>query len=178
MTSFLILPSLLNTMIFTKRKLRLEAYFMLFGNMLTPIIFEMENQASPETHLQVPAFTPGAPFRPETLRRLCFHPSCTWARVLPSPTPSSALPGPPSTWCCGPLISKLLSRAGRGPSGVLQQHWRERPASYKYFTGAPLWSLQSFKCKITAGVVQTVLGLANQCLSNQQLLSVSICACA
>lgn len=184
MTSFLTFPSLLNKMIFTKRKLDLKLTLCYWKHANPHHLWnqnsslKLKYQASPKTHLQVPAFTLGAPFRPETLRRLCFRPSCTWARVLPLPTLSPAPPALPSTWYCGPLISKLLSREGRGPLRALQQHWREHPASYKYFTGAPLWSLQSVKCKITAGVVQTVLGLANQCLSNQQLLSVSFCACA
>lgn len=133
---------------------------------------KLKYQASPKTHLQVPAFTLVAPFRTKTLKRLCF---CSGS---PSTHPFPALPALPSIWYCGPLISKLLSREGRGPLRALQQHWRERLASYKYFSGAPFWSLQSFKCKITAGVVQTVLGLANQCLSNRQLLSMSFCACA
>lgn len=187
MTSFLVFPSLFNKMIFTKSKLDLKLTSCYWKHANPHHLWsrnsslKLKYQTTPKTHLQAPAFTLGAPFRPETLRRLCFHPSCTWAWFPPPPTPSPALPALlalPSTWCCGPLISKLPSREGRGPSRALQQHWREHPASYKYFTGAPLRSLQSFKCKITAGVVHTVLGLASQCLSNQQLLSVSFCACA
>lgn len=96
MTSFLTFPSLLNKMIFTKRKLDLKLTLCYWKHANPHHLWnqnsslKLKYQASPKTHLQVPAFTLGAPFRPETLRRLCFRPSCTWARVLPLPTLSPA----------------------------------------------------------------------------------------